>query len=203
MNNKGSVRFEIMTIIVLIISIFVFVMYFILQGVNNQKYTTMKDNGISFSKTVTVNIASFHYPDIVYLEEAIDEGVIRPIKNPLGRGYCDVAQSRIDMINGQPFTTLVCGDYMIDKATFKANDKVKVFQISDWTEEKIKGNNVQQRKLYNCLDGDKELFDQYYEELYFIYRYNKEYNADVYFANQVTECEVVSKTFYRTRIKIY
>ena len=202
MNNKGLGRFEVMTIIVLIISIFAFIMYFVLQGANKQRFSTMKENGLSFSKVVTVNIASFHYPDVVYLDEAIDEGLIHSIKNPLGKGECDPTQSKIDIINGQPYTTFLCGHYLIDKSTFIDSDIVKVYEVSDWSEKKMTGKDVQKRKLYNCMDGDRELFDHYYEELYFVYRYNKEYDANAYFANQATECEVVTKTFYRTRKKV-
>ena len=57
--------------------------------------------------------------------------------------------------------------------------------------------------LYNCKDGDSEKYPEYYEELYFVSRVNIDYGTSHYFARDVSStCEVLSKTFYRTKEEI-
>ncbi len=202
-NNRGSGRFEIITVIVLLLVIFAVGAYMILGGANNQKFNTMKENAWSFSKTVATNIASFHYSNVVYLGEAIDEGLFSSIKNPFGKGDCDITESKVETIDGKPYVTLKCGKYLIDQASFEDKNNVSILEVSEWTTEKPKdadSDNLEEVTMYNCLDGDKEIFDNYYEELYFIFKYNKEFGTDIYFASDVlgNECELTSKTFYRT-----
>ena len=203
-NNKGFGTFEIMTIIVLVLVVFAGLSYVILQGANKQKFVTMRDNALSFSKTVGTNIASFHYSNTVYLGEAIDEGLLKPVKSPFGGGNCDESQSRMDTKDGKPYITFRCGKYLINDSTFDDPEAVPIYEVSDWDTKKIKGDDVEKTKLYNCLDGDKEVFDEYYEELYFVYQYNKKYGTDAYFARDVVDdyCELVSKDFYRTIKKV-
>lgn len=202
-NNKGFGRTEVMIILVLALVLFAGGAYMILGGANNQKFTTMKENGWNFSKTVATNISSFHYSQTVYLDEAMDEGLFKKdMKNPFGKGNCDGSESRIDTIDGKPYVTFKCGEYLIDKSTFDDRTIIPIYKVSDWTEEKPEGDNVEERVLYNCLDGGKELFDKYNEELYMVYLYNKEFGEDAYFSKDMTMCEVVTKTFYRTKEEV-
>lgn len=200
LNNKGLGKFELLTVLVLLMAIGSFFGYIILQGADNQKFKTMKNSALSFSNAVTTNIASFHYTDVVYLEEAVEEKVFPSIKNPFGKGSCDSTQSRVDTVDGKTYTTLKCGDYLIDNASLVDPNSVIIYRVSDWSPNKPDGEDFEERVLYNCLDGEKEVFDQYYEELFFVHEYNKKYGTDIYFANGVSSsnCEVVSKTFYRT-----
>ena len=203
-NNKGFGKFEVITMIVVLLVVFAFVFYLVLQGANKQRFETMKDNALTFSKTVATNTASFHYGDVVYLDEVVDNGLSNKIPNPIGGGGCDGTQSRINTIDGRTYTTLRCGKYLIDQADFSDKEKVAIYEVSDWQEKKIDGEDVQERELYNCEIDGKNVFDQYYEDLYFVYRYNKEYGDSAYFPDQIsdTNCKVVSKTFYRTRKEI-
>lgn len=199
-NNKGFGKFEVMTMIVILMIIFAFIFYLLIQGANKQRFTTMKENALNFSKTVATNTASFHYTNVVYLDEVIEEGFSKNIHNPFGGGNCDVTQSRVDTEDGRTYATLRCGKYLIDRANFADMEVVPIYEVSDWQEAALEGENVEERTLYNCLDNGEEYFDQYYEELYFVYRYNKEFGTDAYFVNQIpsSSCEVTSKTFYRT-----
>lgn len=201
-NNKGFGKTEVMILLLLAIVLFAGGAYMILGGANNQKYNTMKENGWNFSKTVATNIASFHYSQTVYLGEAIDEGLFKDMKNPFGKGNCSESESRIDTVDGKPYVTFKCGDYLIDHSTFDDRTIVPIYKVGKWQEEKLEGENVEEKTLYNCLDGGDELFDEYNEELYMVYLYNKEYGADAYFSKDMTMCEVVTKTFYRTKEKV-
>lgn len=202
-NNKGFGKFEVLTVICLLLILFAGGGYFILKGANRQKITTMKENAQVFAKNVVTNTASFRNTNIVYLDEAIDGEFTPKIKNSLGKGYCDPAESRVNIIDGQSYATLRCGDYLIDQSIFKANVEVPIYKVSEWTDKKLEGENVEEKVLYNCLDGDKEVFDTYYEDNYLVYKVFKEYNQEFYNVKNIKNvCTVTSKTFYRTKEKI-
>lgn len=204
-NNKGFMRFEVATIIVILLVIFAFFFYMILNGTGNQKFETMKENANAFAKTVATNISSFHYSNTVYLEEAVDEGFLHSIKNPFGGGNCDASESKIDILDGKAYATLKCGKYLIEKANFADTKDVPFYEVGEWTEKKPESDDVEEVVLYNCLDNNKEAFDHYTEELYFVYQANKKYELDAYFADDINNsgvCEVTSKTFYRTHKEV-
>ena len=179
-------------------------MYIFLGGVSGQKIDTMKENALSFQKTVATNIASFHNVDTVYLDEAIKEEFIGNIKSPFGGGNCDVTQSKVNFVEGKPYVTLKCGDYLIDKAVFNDKDSVDLFKVTAWSEKEIKGDDVETIELYNCTKDGKEVYDQYYEELYFIVKMNSDNQTNYYFANDIPKdkCTVVKKNFYRHKEKV-
>ena len=200
-NNKGFVKFEVVTIILVLLIVFAFLFYMILNGAGGQKFETMKENASLLSKAVATNIGSFHYTNTVYLEEAIDEGVFNKIKNPFGSGNCDASESKVETIDGKTYVTLRCGKYLLEKENFADTKNVPFYEVGEWTEKKPEGNDVEEKEMYNCLDNDQEVFDQYHEELYFVYQVNKKYETDFYFAKDVDNdgvCEVETKTFYRT-----
>ena len=51
-NNKGFAKFEVITIVLILLVVFAFLFYMILNGASGQKFTTMKENANSFSKAV-------------------------------------------------------------------------------------------------------------------------------------------------------
>lgn len=198
-NNNGFGKFEVLTVILLLLCIFGFLMYTILGGASKQKIDTMKKSAISLSKTVAINGDSFHSVDVVYLDEVIHENLLKNISSPFSSKDCDVGESKVEMIEGHPYVTLKCDAYLIDKELMESNEDAKIYKVSDWSEEKLEGDDVETKKLYNCKEKGKEVFDKYYEELYFVFEVNKKYGSDHYFANEVEECKVVSKKFYRTK----
>ncbi len=203
MNNKGFMRFEVMTILFIGIVAFCGGAFFILKGANGQKISTMNSNGLRLSEVVVTNNSSFRNLNTVYLEEVINEELISNIKNPFGAGNCDVTESKVDMIKGEPYATLKCGEYLIDKQNIKDVNEVKLFKVSPWQEEKLEGDNVEEKVFYNCKKDDKNLFENYVEEGYLVAKINYEYDTYYYFKDNITdECdEIVEKTFYRTKEK--
>ena len=157
----------------------------------------MKDSAISFSKIVTTNIASFHNTENVYLQEAIDEGLMGEIKSPVGRGNCSSSESIVQLIDGTPYVTLLCNDLLIEKTNFTNKSDVNVYRVSKWNEEKKEDS--EKKVFYNCEENGKLVFPEYYEELYFVYELNKKYGSSYYYSDDVNICKVVSKTFYRTK----
>ncbi len=203
-NNKGFAKFEVITIVLILLVVFAFLFYMILNGASGQKFTTMKENANSFSKAVATNIDSFHYINTVYLGEAIDEKVFNKLKNPFGSGDCDPAESKVETIDGKTYVTLKCGKYLLEKQDFADTKNVPFYEVGEWSEKKPEGDDVQEVKLYNCVENDKDVFEKYYEELYFVYQMNHKYETDYYFASDMNDadCEVVSKTFYRTHKEV-
>lgn len=203
-NSNGFGKFEVLTMIAILLIIFGLLSSIILGGTSSKKLDTMKNSAVSFSKTVSTNINSFHNLENVYLGEAIDEKIIKKIKNPTGSGYCSESESIVQIIEGDPYVTLRCGDYLIEKTNFAGvsiND-IDVYKVSKWNTMQS-GDDDEERTLYNCKEKGKEIFDEYYEDLYFVYLINKKYNTDYYEARAVHgECEVVSKSFYRTKEKV-
>ena len=64
-NRKGFGKFEVLTMIVLLLCMFAYLMYSILGGANKQKYTTMKDNANRLGNVTATNISSFRNQDNV------------------------------------------------------------------------------------------------------------------------------------------
>lgn len=200
-NNKGFMKFEVLTMIFIFIVAVCGGGYFILKGAHGQKINIMSSNGLRLSEVVVANISSFKNLNLVYLDEVIKEKLIDNIKNPFGGGNCDVTESRVDMVGGDPYTTLKCGDHLIDKQNIKDIKDVKIHKVSQWQEEKLTGDNVEERIFYNCEKDGKNLYDDYLEEGYLVAKINQDFNTAYYYKNQINgECDtIVEKTFYRTK----
>ncbi len=198
MNEKGFGKFEVLTVIVVLLAIFAYLMYSLLGGASKQKISSMKDSAISFGRTVIHDNNSFVNPNNIYLEEAIENGLMNKIKSPVSSGYCDEAESKFMMINGSIHITLKCGDYVINESPIEDKADMKVYKVGEWSTEKPSEGNVQEKVLYNCTENGKEIFENYVDELYLIYKVNKTYSVSNYSVNEISECNVVSNTFYRT-----
>lgn len=200
-NNKGFIKFEVLTIFVLVIGVVAGGLYFILGSTNKQKYDTFKDNAISFGKTVSTNNNSFHNLENVYLDEVLDENLLKNnIKNPFAAGYCDGGESKVVLKNGKSYVTLKCGEYLIDDTNMNDKDNISIYTVTEWTDKELTGDNVESKTLYNCVDANgKELFDKYLEELYMVYRINKEFDNSYYSSSEISDCNVISKEMYREK----
>jgi len=207
-NNKGFGTKELAVLILALLLILAGGMYSILTGASKQKVTTFSENALTFSKTVVGNQASFLMPDRVYLQEAIDEGLMKNIKNALGPGNCDPSQSKVITRDGHVYTTLKCGKYLIDNYEVKDVKDVPIYVVSEWQEEKPKakkGQTIEEKVLYNCMDGSKKAFKEYYEDAYLPYKVGQEYNETLRTLDSIenkTDLNVISETYYRTREKL-
>lgn len=207
MKNNGMGKFEIFVIIVVLVAAFSYLAYYLLNSSDWQKVITMKKSAESFARVTSINRNFFHNRKVVYLGEVIEEGYINNIRSPFSKNNCSVSESRIDFNddkdNNDYVVTLKCDNYLIDRAIVLTNkEEVKVYKVSDWQEEKIEGDNVEKQTLYNCMDGEKEKYPEYYESAYFASRINLDYGADHYDKSTVGECPVVEKVFYRTKEEV-
>ena len=79
---------------------------------------------------------------------------------------------------------------------------VNIYKVSEWTTDKKKNsNNLESKKLYNCIKNGKEVYTQYYEDLYLVSKIDKDFNTNYFFIKDIDKdtCKVVGKTFYRTK----
>ena len=203
-NNKGIGKFELLTMIVIFMIAVVLVLWYFIGVANKERYTTMKKDAVNFNKTIVANIASFHNTEIAYLGEAVTVGFLSAIKSPFSGKDCSLSESKVDMNEGKPKTTLRCDDYLIDDFRITTSyEDIPLYKVSAWTEKKPKTNKkakLEKKVLYNCLDGGKEKYKDYVEELYFVSLINNDYGSDHYRASTIkNECVVVTKTLYRTK----
>ena len=195
-NNKGFAKYEVVTVLVLILAVGSYLMYVFLGGTPKTKMKVFKSDALRLSDTVATNIASFHNTGIVFLQEVYDEKLISTIKNPLGFGNCDETESKVEIIDGKPVVWLKCGNYLFHSTNISNDSDNKMYSLSDWSTEKKSGYKA--KEMYNCTKDGKELFPKYYDEAYFVSRINNKFETDYYFAdNIIDECKVVKKTFYR------
>lgn len=201
MNNKGFMRFETVTVLLLIIVAFCGGAFFIIKKADEQRFNVMSSSGKRLSEVVLINIDSFKNINLIYLEEVIKEQFLGNIKNPFAEGNCDITESRVDMIDGVPYTTLRCGNYLIDKENIRNVNETKIYKISEWSSKKISGDNVEEKVFYNCKKDDKNLYEGYLEEGYLISKINYDYDTLYFFKEDLKAVcdEVIEKTFYRTK----
>ena len=202
-NNKGIGKFELLTVLVFGIALIALLLWFILGNVSKERYNTMRKSAASLSQTISANMDSFHNTNIAYLGEAVTEGLISNIKSPFSGKNCSLSESKVEIENGKTRVTLKCDNYLIDNTHIGGSyDDITIYKVSDWKVEKPKGKS-EEKVLYNCLDGGKEKYEEYTEEVYFVSLINNDYGSDHYRADTIkNECIVVKKPFYRTKTKI-
>ena len=204
-NNKGFGTKEAAVLILALLFIFAGLFMSVMKGASKQKVITFSENALTFQKTAVGNQSSFINPEIVYLQEVIEEQFMKDIKNALGSGNCSREESKVVTDDGHVYTTLKCGHYLIDNVEIKDVKDVKIYVVSDWTEKKLTGKNVEKKVLYNIEDSGKVVFDKYYEDTYLPYKVSKEYGDYIVLFDEIekkTALKVLSKTFYRTKDKL-
>ncbi len=200
-NNKGLGRFETIIVILLLLVIFAFLFKVILDGAGQKNFTAMREDAVNFGKAVSVNANFFHDSGKVSLGEAIAEKTIKQIKNPVGKGYCDETESKVTHDGEKYLVTLRCGDYLIESTALTSLDNAPVYEVGSWKEEKTEG--ADSTTLYNCEDAGKEVYPEYYDELYFVYKINQDYGANIYGASGANQvCKLLQKEVYRDKKKI-
>ena len=198
-NNKGIGKFELLTLILIGMIVFCLVMWYFIGVANRERYNTLRKSAASMAQTLSTNINSFHNTDVAYLGEGIREGFISNISSPFSGKNCSISESKVVMKNAKAHVTLRCDNYLIDDADAANYEALTIYKVSEWTDKKPKGKS-EKRVFYNCLDGGKEKYDEYTEELYFVSNINNDYGTGHYDASTIkNECKVVTKTLYRTK----
>lgn len=195
---------ELITVLLLMISALAFFMYTIINNQMKAKYTSLKNNAITFSNAVSTNIYNFRNEKMVFLDEVVNEEYISSIKSPFSSGFCDGKTSFVQTDdNGERHVTLTCDNYMLYNYDLKS-DSFIILKISDWDTKK--SSNSEKKELYNCisLDSSTNIYDDYYEENFFLYKINSDYGTNYSKVEDIDSniCTVDKKIFYRTETEI-
>lgn len=195
---------ELITVLLLIISALAFFMYTITNNQMKAKYTSLKNNAITFSNAVSTNIYNFRNEKMVFLDEVVNEDYISNIKSPFSSGFCDGKNSFVQTDSeGRRFVTLTCDNYMLYNYDLKSDNFI-ILKISDWDTKK--SSNSEKKELYNCVSANssKNIYDDYYEEKFFLYRINSDYGTNYSKVEDIDSniCTVDKKIFYRTETEI-
>ncbi len=199
-NQKGFAKHEVLTIFAIIIIGFAIGLNFIVNSGNKQKTKTMKSSAQIFASVVASNTNGFDvYFNEHYLDEVVDNKLMKDIKSPFGGKFCDGNESKVGLENDKVYVTLKCGDRLIEHTSEEAIEEAVIYKVTQWSDTKRNGSN-QERTVYNCINNNKEVFDRYLEEVDFIYNVNKKYNQQNTSIENIKEsCKVKSKTVYRTK----
>ena len=167
-NNKGYGKFEVLTMIVVLMVIGAFLAYSILGNSEPQKFATMRKDAKNFAKTVVNNLsAAENAKDAYTLGSVVDEGLMNEIDNPFGDDSCNIFESKVELPGSDRYVTLRCGEYLIDHVNVKSG-KYDIYKVTDWKEKATDGDS-QSKTLYNCQETNGLLFEEYMDEIGLIY----------------------------------
>ena len=109
MNKKGYAKFEVLTVLVLLVVISAVLLTMILKAVNNQKINMMITNAKNFSNRV---IAEEMTGNSYYLKDAIKDEIYDEIRSPFSSNNCDENESKIEFSGANRYVTLKCDEYI-------------------------------------------------------------------------------------------
>lgn len=200
-NRSLSIRkYEVIIVILLLLIISIVLLKCILNGVNLQKFKTMRNSARSIRNIAIANAGSFNEIEKIYLGELMDDKLLTEVKSPVSKGNCSLSESYIKLVNGTYEITLKCGDYVLEDASFIGDNKGIFYRVSDWSESK-ENNDNDEIVLYNFLKNGKEKYSNYYEDSYFIYMINKDYKKSYKSIEEINDSigGVITKKFYREK----
>ena len=198
-NNKGFGKFETLTVIVVIMGIIAFLLYCTLNAADSRNFPKLRTDAAYFNKIVFSNLDSFINQDFVTLGETVDQNLVDEFKSPFSKGKCDRGESFVITRERERYVTIKCDEYLIDDVISTDLDKAPIYKVGKWQEEPLEGDNVQSMELYNCDEGGKMVLDNFSTGSYLAHVVNEQNGTRFYSENEITSCEVIKKTFYRTK----
>ena len=166
-NNNGRGTYEFLTVMVTCLVCSAILLFTVINNNKKEKFEVFKYN----AKTVGINAVNYNNKtsdDVVYLYELVDANLVTRIKNNFsGDLYCDMYESKVVFSNNNKKVTLKCGDYLIYNQDITSKN-YNIYKVSDWSFNKISGNNVDTVKVYGLIKNGKNLLDSYYEKDLFI-----------------------------------
>ncbi len=201
-NNNGRGTYEFLTVMVTCLVCSAILLFTVINNNKKEKFEVFKYN----AKTVGINAVNYNNKtsdDVVYLYELVDANLVTRIKNNFsGDLYCDMYESKVVFSNNNKKVTLKCGDYLIYNQDITSKN-YNIYKVSDWSFNKISGNNVDTVKVYGLIKNGKNLLDSYYEKDLFIKlvatNYGDKYNS---FKTIKKNYDIDEKIAYRKRTLI-
>lgn len=190
---------EFATVFLLLVVVVLGLMFWIINNGSSARYKSLTNNAIRFSDVVGLNLSSFPNERLVFLEQVIDGGYMSNIKSPFSTNNCDSIKSYVEIDSARKKVTLTCDKYVLKN--YRAGDTdIEVYEVGEWRDTK-KNDSDEETTLYNCIDlNGNNVFEDYYEDKYFLYELNKKYNTYYYDVSSInnSNCKVDSKIVYRT-----
>lgn len=201
LNNKGFGKKETMICLLLIIVAMVGVLYFTTEADDSTKFSKFVRLAKEFGEEAGVvrDSEGAIYETRVYLYDVINLGYDDKYESPFDHGEeCNVYESKIEMEGRGIYISMLCSEYFIYRASSTENE-FTIYKVSEWTDQKLTGSNVQTTTFYNYTVNGEEQFNTYYSEKEFIVEYSKKTGfKSSYIGNLRPEHTLVQKTYYRT-----
>lgn len=201
LNNKGFGKKETMICLLLIIIGMVAVLYFTTEADDSTKFTKFVHLAKEFGEEAGVvrDTEGPAYETKVYLYDVISLGYNDRYESPFNNGEeCNIYESKIEMEEKNIYISMLCSEYYIYRS-LSTEEEFTIYKVSEWTDQKLTGSNVQTATFYNyTIDGVEQL-DKYCNEKEFIVKYaQKSGYRSTYIGNLRPEHTLVQKTYYRT-----
>lgn len=198
-DEKGKGTYEFLTVAVTCLILSAILLFIVINNTQKEKYEVFKYN----AKTVGINAVNYNNKtsdDVVYLYELINSNLVTRIKNNFsGDEYCDMYESKVVFSGSSKKVTLKCGEYLIYNQDV-TDKKYNIYKVSDWSFNKINGNDVDTVKVYGLMKNGKNLLDGYYEKELFIKLVRDNYGDKYNSLQDIKEnYKVDEKTAYRKR----
>lgn len=201
LNNKGFGKKETMICLLLVIIGMVAVLYFTTEADDSAKFTKFVRLAKEFGEEAGVvrDSEGAIYEQRVYLYDVISLGYDDRYASPFDKEQeCNIYESKIEMEDRSIYISMLCSEYYIYRALSTEED-FAIYKVSEWTDQKLTGSNVQTATFYNyTVDGEEQL-DKYYNEKEFMVKYTEKSGyRSTYIGNLRPEHTLVQKTYYRT-----
>ena len=198
-NEKGKGTYEFLTVAVTCLILSAILLFIVINNNQKEKYQVFRYS----AKTVGINAVNYNNEtseDVVYLYELINSNLVTRIKNNFsGDEYCDMYESKVVFSGSSKKVTLKCGEYLIYNQDV-TDKKYNIYKVSDWSFNKISGDNVDAVKMYGLIKNGKNLLDGYYEKELFIKLVRDNYGDKYNSLQDIKEnYKVDEKTAYRKR----
>ena len=202
MINKNK-KYEFLVIIVIVLILFSFCGIYILNLINQQKFSAMRDNVYRIGSSVKKYATSAGDTYRVYsLLELIDLEIVPEIENPFNsKENCSTNYSKVVVDNNEVYVTLSCGHYYIDNVHYKSDD-IKISSVGKWVDINT-STDLEIMLGYNYKVDGKIMFKDFVEKEIFIYLFNKKNNTNYKTIGEIESLyDVVSKNQYRTNQEV-
>ena len=201
LNNKGFGKKETMICLLLIIIGMVAVLYFTTEADDSTKFTKFVHLAKEFGEEAGVvrDTEGPVYETKVYLYDVINLGYNDKYESPFNNGEeCNLYESKIEMEDKDIYISMRCSEYYIYRS-LSTDEEFSIYKVSEWTDQKLTGSNVQTATFYNYTVNGEEQLDKYYIDKEFIVEYTaKAGYRTVSAGNLRPEHTLVQKTYYRT-----
>ncbi len=191
---------ETMVVLLLLVIFFTVGIYLATGASNKTEFNTFRKLASRFvSSFGNLRTEYANFESGAYLYDVIQNGYSEPLTSPFNSDeVCNPYESRIQVKDHIIYVTLRCSNYLIYNQS-STTDRFTVYKISDWTEEKIEGSNVQMTNFYNYEKNGVLQLPKYYVRKEFYVNYYNKTGHDIYEPTAIdSKYKLLEKTYYRT-----